>query len=319
MSTKTILMTGGGGAGTIAATKILKKSGKYRVILCDMDKWAAGLRFADKAYVIPAGNDEQFIDVVKNIILKEHVDVFVPLVDEEILKSYELKKVFPDLNILLPEYDFSKIVLDKWQLIKNLKKFNIPCPKTSLASEICKDLEYPIIMKPRRGRGSRNVMEIKSRKQIDAYKSLFNLSEDKILIQEKIKGKEFTVSVVVNRNGDVLAVVPKEVICKRGVTITAVTRQNSTIQNLCIELQKKLKANGPFNVQLILRDDGIPVIFETNPRYSTTIALTMAAGVNEIDILIENQHYSGELLPFEENLLMARFYDQLYFEQESTG
>ena len=312
-------MTGGGGAGTIAATKILKKSGKYRVILCDMDKWAAGLKFADKAYILPAGDDERFIDVVKNIILKEHVDVFVPLVDEEILKSYELKKEFPDLNILLPEYDFSQMVLDKWWLIKNLKKFGMPCPKTYLASEPCEDLEYPIIMKPRIGRGSRNVMEIKSKEQVSAYKLLANLSEDRILVQEKIKGKEFTISVVANKNGDVLAVVPKEVICKRGVTITAVTRQNSTIQNLCIEIQEKLKANGPFNVQLILRNDNVPVVFEINPRYSTTIALTMAAGVNEIDILIENQHYSGELLLFEENLLMARFYDQLYFKQESIA
>lgn len=319
MSTKTILMTGGGGAGTIAAAKILKKSEKYRIILCDMDKWAAGLKFADKAYILPAGDDERFIDVVKNIILKEHVNVFVPLVDEEILKSYELKKVFPDLNILLPEYDFSQMALDKWQLIENLKKFNIPCPKTYLASEPCEDLEYPIIMKPRRGRGSRNVMEIKSKEQANAYELLFNLSEDKILMQEKIKGKEFTISVVANKNGDVLAVVPKEVICKRGVTITAVTRKNLYIQNLCIEIQKKLKANGPFNVQLILRNDGIPVIFEINPRYSTTIALTMAAGVNEIEALIENQDYSGGLLPFKENLLMARFYDQLYFKQEGIG
>src|SRR3989338_44988 len=319
MSIKTILMTGGGGAGTIAAAKILKKSGKYRVILCDMDKWAAGLKFADKAYILPAGDDESFIDVLKNIILKEHADVFVPLVDEEILKSYELKKAFPDLNILLPEYDFSQMAFDKWQMIESLKKFDMPYPKTYLASEPCEDLEYPIIMKPRRGRGSRNVMEIKSKEQVSAYKLLFNLSEDKILVQEKIKGKEFTISVVVNKNCDVLAVVPKEVISKRGITITAVTRQNSAIQNLCIEIQEKLKANGPFNVQLILRNDGIPVIFEINPRYSTTIALTMAAGVNEIDVLIENQHYSGELLPFEENLLMARFYDQLYFKQESIA
>ncbi|MFC1624237.1 ATP-grasp domain-containing protein [Candidatus Omnitrophota bacterium] len=319
MSIKTILMTGGGGAGTIAATKILKESGKYRVILCDMDEWAAGLKFADKAYVLPAGDDERFIDVVKNIILKENVDVFVPLVDEEILKSYKLKNEFPDLNILLPEYDFSQMALDKWRLIENLRRFDIPCPKTYLASGPCEDLEYPIIMKPRIGRGSRNMMEIRSREQIEAYKILFDLSEDKILVQEKIKGKEFTISVAVNKDGDVLAVVPKEIIYKRGITIKAVTRQNRGIQDLCLEIQKKLKANGPFNVQLILRSDGLPVIFEVNPRYSTTIALTMAAGVNEIDILAENQSYSGQLLPFEKNLLMARFYDQLYFKERSKA
>ncbi|MBI4244273.1 MAG: ATP-grasp domain-containing protein [Planctomycetes bacterium] len=313
---KTIFMTGGGGSGTIAAAKCLKETGKYRIILGDADKWAAGLKFADKSYVLPAGKDERFIDVMKNLIAEEKVDVLVPLVDAELLKSYEIKKYFPNLMILLPEYYFTKTVLDKWLLFEKLKECHLPYPKTHLFSEGCKDLDYPFILKPRSGCGSRNVMEIKSRQQQEAYKIVSGLPEDEILIQEKIKGREFTVSVVVNKNGEVLAVVPKEVIYKRGITITAITRKNNDIQNLCQQIQKKFKANGPFNVQLILRDDGVPIVFEINPRYSTTIALTMEAGVNEIDVLIENKKYSGKLLPFKENLIMSRFYDQLYFEED---
>lgn len=311
---KTIFMTGGGGAGTIAATAFLKKTGKYRVILGDMDKWAAGLKFADKAYILPAGKDEQFINVVKKIIAQEDVDVFVPLVDAEILKCYQLKTYFPKLIILLPEYYFAKTVLDKWLLIGKLKDCHLPCPETHLFSHGCEGVDYPLIFKPRMSCGSRNVMEINSHEQRDACKILSGLSEGEILLQEKIKGKEFTVSVVVNKKGEVLAVVPKEVIYKRGITITAITRRNIDIQNLCKQIQKELKANGPFNVQLILRDDGIPIIFEINPRYSTTIALTMAAGINEIDVLVEDRAYSGEMLPFKENLIMSRYFDQLYME-----
>ncbi len=312
---KTIFMTGGGGAGTIAATKFLKELGKYRIILGDMDKWAAGLRFGDKYYILPAGKDEQFIDVVRDIIIKEHVDVFIPLVDEEILKSYKLKKDFPNLTILLPEYNFAKVALDKWILIKELKEVGIPYPKTYLANDEYVEIEYPFNAKPRIGRGSRKVMEIKSKKQLEAYKVLSDLNGDEILLQEKIEGKEFTVSVVVYSDGNILAVVPKEVIYKRGITIVAITRANKEIENLCIEIQNRLKANGPFNVQLILREDGVPIVFEINPRFSTTIALTMAAGVNEIDILIPGQKYSGGLLPFKKNLVISRFYDQIYFKE----
>ena len=309
-------MTGGGGAGTIAATKILRASGNYRVILGDMDKWAAGLRFADKSYILPAGNDERFIDCVRDIIRKEKVDVFIPLVDEEILKSYQLKDEFPDLNILLPEYEFSKTVLDKWNLIKVLEYCNLPYPKTYLASDSKADLDYPFIIKPRVGRGSRNVMEINKAIQVEAYKTLTCLAYDNILLQEKIKGKEYTVSVVVNKVGDVLAVVPKEVINKRGITITAITRENSEICSLCVDIQRKLKPNGPFNVQLIQRDDGVPVVFEINPRYSTTISLTMDAGVNDIEMLTENLKSPNGLFPFKADLVMTRFHDQLYFEEK---
>lgn len=313
---KTIFMTGGGGAGTIAAAKFLKKTGKYRIILGDMHKWSAGLRFADKAYILPAGKNKRFAETVAGIIKKEKVDIFIPLVDEEILKSYALKKDFPGLILLLPEYDFTKMALDKWFLIKKFEECDLPCPETRLGYENCKNLKYPFIVKPRVGRGSRNMMEIKSKKQLEAYRVLSGLNNNEILIQEKIKGKEFTVSSVVNRNGDVLAVVPKEIIYKKGITIAAVTRFNREIKNLCMEIQEKLNPNGPFNVQLILKNDGTPIVFEINPRYSTTIALTMAAGVNEIDLLAGNKKYSGNLLRFKENLVMTRFYDQLYFEEK---
>lgn len=312
---KTIFMTGGGGAGTIAAAKFFKKSGKYKIILGDMNKWAAGLTFADKSYVLPAAVDDSFIDTIKSIIIKEKVDVFIPLVDEEILKTYTLKDEFPGLMILLPTCDFAKMALDKWLLIKKFQEYELPFPKTYLAIEEPHGLSYPFIVKPRTGRGSRNVACLESPEQLSAYKMLFNLACDKILLQEKIEGKEFTVSVVVDKNNCLLAVVPKEIIYKKGVTIAAVTRKNEAIYKLCCEITTKLKPKGPFNVQLILRSDGVPMVFEINPRYSTTIALTMEAGVNEIELLLHEQLRGNRPAVFTENLVMSRFYEQIYFKE----
>jgi carbamoyl-phosphate synthase large subunit len=307
-------MTGGGGSGTIAASKFLKKN-NYRVILGDMDKWAAGLKFSDVSYVIPAGKDRNFISAVRDIIRKEKVDIFVPLVDEELLKSYELMNDFPNLRMLLPQYDFTQTVLDKLKLVEALKNNGFPYPSTRTLQDGLDDLAYPVILKPRMGRGSRNVMEINNVNQIQAYQSLLGLSNNEILIQEKIIGTEFTISVVVNRKGNILAVVPKQIINKRGVTIAAITRHNKKIENICIDLQEKLKANGPFNVQLILCDDGTPVVFEINPRYSTTMALTIAAGVDEIGLVVEDKQNNDGLIPFTKDLVMTRFYDQIYFEE----
>lgn len=310
---KTVLLTGGGGAGTIAAARSLKRLGNYKVILGDMYEWTAGLRFADKSYVLPAGGDERFIKAVEEIIVNEKVDVLVPLVDEEILKVYDFKKKFPKLKILLPESSFSEIVLDKMELVFMLKSLKLPYPKTRLALDSLAGLNYPVIIKPRRGRGSRNVMEINSKNQIQAYKVLTGMAEKDILIQEKILGKEFTVSVAVNEYGKVFAVVPKEIICKRGVTIAAVTRKNSHIEELCLNIQERLKPNGPFNVQLVLTEDNVPIVFEINPRFSTTIALTLEAGINEIDVLSNDKEYLECPMPYAENLVMTRFYDQLFF------
>jgi carbamoyl-phosphate synthase large subunit len=120
-------------------------------------------------------------------------------------------------------------------------------------------------------------------------------------VQTYIDGLEFTVSVTVWRDGVVRAVVPKEIICKKGITRLAVTRRNSRIDDVCRAVQNSLYADGPFNVQLrVDKTTGIPLIFEINPRYSTTVSLTIAAGVDEIGSLISYATGKTETMSFGE-------------------
>jgi carbamoyl-phosphate synthase large subunit len=94
---------------------------------------------------------------------------------------------------------------------------------------------------------------------------------------------EYTVSVVVWRDGKVRAVIPKKIISKQGVTKIAVTEKNKVIEKICYKIQESFKANGPFNVQLkIDLITGKPFVFEINPRFSTSVSLTIAAGVDEV-------------------------------------
>jgi carbamoyl-phosphate synthase large subunit len=95
------------------------------------------------------------------------------------------------------------------------------------------------------------------------------------------------VSVVVWRDGEVQAVVPKEIIVKKGITHLAVSRRNAKIDTLCRTIQHRLRADGPFNVQLRLDEKtGEALPFEINPRFSTTISLTIASGIDELEGLI---------------------------------
>jgi hypothetical protein len=87
-------------------------------------------------------------------------------------------------------------------------------------------------------------------------------------------------------DGEVQAVVPKQIISKVGVTKAAVTRRNDKIEALCKAIQKCFRADGPFNVQLVLDKDGEPWPFEINPRFSTSITLTNAAGADELGGLL---------------------------------
>ncbi|MBF0236026.1 MAG: ATP-grasp domain-containing protein, partial [Desulfamplus sp.] len=279
-SSKTVLLTGGGGTPIPALIKSLREQG-YRVLVVDMDPYASGLFLADKGIVIPPAKDSHFADTLKKICREEHVNILVPLVDEELLICSQLEG--DNLIVITPRSSFIEICLDKLKLAQTLVQVGIAVPETRLVSDGWEKIVYPQIIKPRTGRGSRGVQVVYSSSEIDLYLKDTPYKPEELLLQEYIDGTEFTTSVVVWRDGEIQAVVPKEIINKKGVTRLAVTRKNPQIDQLCRTIQEKLKADGPFNVQLRLSPkDGTPLPFEINPRFSTTITQTMAAGVDEL-------------------------------------
>ena len=280
----TILMTGAGGVAVPALIESLRKKG-YRVLAADMDSMAAGLYCADRGYVIPAGTSPDFLPAIRDICKKESVTAIVPLVDEELVSVLELER--DGVLVLLPRQEFVALCLDKYVLMQRLKELGITVPVTRLASDGADAMSFPVIVKPRRGRGSRGVGIVDSEESLNSFIKASPYATNELLIQEYIDGAEYTVSVVVWRDGEVQAVVPKEIISKRGITRIAVTRRNPKIESLCIRIQEQLKADGPFNVQLRFNaSNGEPFIFEINPRFSTSISLTIAAGIDELGGLL---------------------------------
>ncbi|RJQ23940.1 MAG: ATP-grasp domain-containing protein [Nitrospiraceae bacterium] len=303
----TILVTGAGGAAIPALIESLRKNG-YRVLAADMDPMAVGLYYADRGYVIPAGTSPDFIPALRDICRKESVTAIVPLVDEELVSALELER--DGLIVLLPRQEFVALCLDKYVLMQRLKESGITIPETRLASEGSDGMSFPLIVKPRRGRGSRGLKIVGSDQALRSHIESCPYSPDELLLQEYIDGPEYTISAVVWRDGEVQAVVPKEIISKRGITRMAVTRRNPAIESLCFSVQESLKADGPFNVQLRYDSKGRgPLIFEINPRFSTSISLTMAAGIDELGGLLSQAIFGRKSFMFgawREGIVMIR-------------
>lgn len=304
---KNILITGAGGSATPVLIKQLKESG-YNVTAVDANKNASGLLFSDKSYVIPKGSSNKFLPAIEKICEKNKIDAIIPLVDEELVKCCSLEE--KGIKTILPNKKFTEICLDKYFLMKELDKFGIQTPKTLLASDDYNELNYPLIIKPRIGRGSRGLGIITNDKDLDEYFNTSTYSLDDLIVQEYIEGTEFTISVVVWRDGELQTVVPKEIILKQGITKLAVTRKNKEIEDACRRTQEKLKANGPFNVQLIFNEkERKTYIFEINPRFSTSISLTATAGVNEMLILLEQALQNSpkrDINEWKENIVLIR-------------
>lgn len=304
---KKVLITGAGGAAIPGLIERLKNQ-DYIVMSADMDSHAVGLYFADKSFIIPPGNSIEFFNTILNICINEKIDAVIPLVDEELLKCKELEK--HNISVILPRYEFIETCLDKYTLMKFLENFNISIPKTKLAIHGYDGLAFPIVVKPRTGRGSRGLKIANSEQELLNHLETTDYAIETLLFQEYIEGTEYTVSVVVWKDGQVQAVVPKEIISKKGVTKLAVTRHNDKIDALCRKVQACLHADGPFNVQLRLDiKTGEPLIFEINPRFSTTVSLTIACGVDELGGLISQAIYgksSNQFTEWQDGVVLIR-------------
>lgn len=281
---KKILISGAGGSLFPYLFDVLED--KYEVHVMDSD-YKVSIMYKDKnVHIVPNVNNSNFeVEIIK-IIKENKIDFYIPLIDEEILKAIKIGKKL-NVKILSPSSDFVKICLNKYELMQVLKDKNISYIKTEFANNFTQTYDAPIFLKPNIGRGSRGIQKITSKEEMSAYFIMEDYSKEEVLVQPFIGGEEFTVSVTVNNLNQIIAIVPKLVFVKQGITKHAKCVNNKIIIDKCKEIVKELKPCGSFNVQLKLYNDEV-FIFEINPRFSTTLVLSIESGINEIDLNIAN-------------------------------
>ncbi len=278
-----ILLTGAGGVYVKHLIERLDRKIFNKIIIVDEDFKSIKKINADYKYQVPLGDRKKFLPKIKQIINKHSIKVIVSVVDEELQNILSLKK--QNLVLLQPNLNFTKMSLDKLRLCTELYKKKINKFKTYTLKNYKDEFSYPIILKPRVGRGSRGVHAIKNEKE---YKKILrkNLDKNNIIVQKKTEGDEYTVSVIVNNKNDDYKIVPKKIILKKSFTRKAVTEKNDYVIKKCKDVIKSFNPSGPFNVQCIANKKNVE-IFEINPRLSTSSTLTSAAGINEINTLVK--------------------------------
>ena len=300
-----ILLSGAGGVYVKELIKRLDRKLFDQIVIVDTDFKSLKKIEADYKYQVPLGNKKNFLPKILKIINKHNIRVLVSVVDEELQNILSIKK--SDLFLLQPNSFFTKICLDKFKLCTELYKKKINAFNTYELKDYRGEFGYPIILKPKVGRGSRGVHAIKNETE---YKKILKKINNKknIIVQKKTIGDEYTVSVVVNHKNNDYSIIPKKIILKKSYTRKAITKKNKFVIKKCEEIIKSFKPSGPFNVQCIAKNNKVE-IFEINPRLSTSSTLTSAAGVNEINILVKkklNRNFSIKNLKWRENIELNR-------------
>jgi len=318
-------VTGVGSTTALSVIKGLKKQNEFDVVIVGTDinerTSIAGSHFCDKFYrVPPAINETAYMHVLEAIANSESVDLLIPIVDIELEVIARNRDIIEKSTyLLLSSYDTIMTCADKFKVHEFFNNVGIPTPKTILVNDSVRvsnlitksGMNFPLIVKPRKGLGSRDVYEIRNEEELFLVKRL----KDPIL-QEMCLGQEYTIDVFYDGTARALisAVPRKRIETRSGISYKGETEKDAEFTEYARKIAEKLNIKGPANIQCFKA--GTEVRFtEVNPRFSGSLPLTMEAGVNTP--LFGLKMAAGDRLePVEDfkSVRMCRYWEEVFYE-----
>jgi len=253
--------------------------------------------------------DEGLSDHLLATIQEHNIDLVFPLQDEAIRLCAELSDVGAKVVASNPET--ADICFDKFEF----EDFIMGVLPNVYPVDIS---QYPKIIKPRFGFGSRNVRIANSLTDIMRWeKELGDRLYLDNVIQRKIEGVEYSVDSYFDRDCKWVQSVPRTRIrVGSGEVITSKTVYNPKLRSLTALVGEKLGIRGPSNTQWIVDKHGHPYIVEVNARFGGGYTLSMEAGMDTISF-IEYDYFgigkSRVIHPITYNLLLERSYRDHYY------
>ncbi|WP_373230219.1 ATP-grasp domain-containing protein [Cohnella sp.] len=297
----TVLFTNGLFSKTLAAVRSLGSRG-IRTITSDKTIWhTSGFsKYASKnvTYPNPKKSPGNFLDWLVTTIRKERCDVLFPMDDDTLEIVVANRKELDRLvRIVAPASSCYNIAADKGNTIRLAMERGIPCPKTVEISgqanhseddflEAIQIMEYPLVIKPRRSSGSRGIRIVHNRNEF--IKTLREIQEvyPNPIIQEWIPpGIKCDVCLCYDSKHKLVAsFVQKEI---RNFPIT---RGPSTVHESIwypelikhsTDLMKGIPWCGVVDVEYMIDPrSGVPKLMEINPRFWSSLHLSIRSGVD---------------------------------------
>jgi len=264
----------------LAFSQALKNHGlRGSVITTDMNSLSPGLYFSDRHYIVPLTTDPRYIPIIKTIAFKERIHLLVPTIDDElpVFGAHAAGFLEMGVRVAVSGRETGVVCNDKKLTYEFLRKRGVAMARTWLPGELSfTNLQYPLFLKPRRGRGSVGAHPIHNEKELRFF---LEYVLDPV-VQEYLPGREFTIDVLADFEGRVISVVPRErLVIRSGVSDRGRTWNNPALIDFAVRAAVALELRGPANIQVKWHEDNATA-FEVNPRFSGGIPLTIAAGAD---------------------------------------
>lgn len=306
-----ILITDGEYRAALAATRSLGRKG-YRIVVAARHErnLSSCSRFCSLGLSTPdpAKAGSEYSHAVRDIVIREKIDVVLPITEVSIYLLNEIREKFPP-NIIMafPPAEKMAVVSNKVELLKFAENLNVPIPHTYYLSRpidlppiINKIVHYPVVVKPalsrlptRNGRFlSGGVRYAASRAELDFLYQTSDILQYPSMIQEKIDGPGTGLFLLYDGDKSLATFSHRRLREKPPSGGVSVVCESVPLDEKMLEsADKLLKAVGWQGVAMVefKRDkkDGEAKLMEINGRFWGSLQLAVVSGVNFPSLYID--------------------------------
>jgi carbamoyl-phosphate synthase large subunit len=288
-------------------------------IAVDANALAPALYAADRHALVPRIDDADYVPALRSLVEQHDVKLVVPLTDlDQVVLAQEGDAL--GALVLLPAAETVERLADKYLAHVLFEELAIASPPTWLPNNVPDDAEFPLLVKARRGFGSRHIYRAEDRAQLGFFLGYTPVDS---IVQACLAGEEFSIDVFCDLDGRCLNAIPRTMIeSKGGESIKGMTIRDERLIELAREVAEKLRLVGPANIQCFREADGTHYLTDINPRFGGGFPLPLAAGGRYPELalaLARGERPEPRLGDFREGIVMTRFFSDLSLTPNGDG
>jgi carbamoyl-phosphate synthase large subunit len=288
-------------------------------VAADVNPLAPALYHADRHALVPRIEEDDYVPALCALVDEHDVRLVAPLTD---LDQVTLAQARDELSalVLLPDAEIVERLGDKYLAHLLFEELGIASPPTWLPNGVPDDASFPLLVKARRGFGSRHIYRAEDRAQLGFFLGYTPVDS---IVQARLAGEEFSIDVFCDLDGRCLNAIPRTMIeSKGGESIKGMSIRDEPLIELARDVAEKLRLVGPANIQCFREEDGSHLVTDINPRFGGGFPLPLAAGGRYPELalaLARGERPEPRLGDFREGILMTRFFSDLSLTQNGDG
>ena len=322
-----VLVLGVGGnvsQGILKALAISKVP--RRVIGACVNSLSFGLYTVDAAYISPLASDPAFLDWLIQLCRAEHVHAILSGVEPVLtILAGEVERIQAETGAICIVSTLECLAVGNDKLLTSqwLRDKGFVFPETVDAADsagveaLVRACGYPLIAKPRYGKGAHGVFELGSDEDLRSA-----MARNAYVIQEYLGDpcQEYTVGCFSDRDSRVRGALVMRRDLLEGTTYRAEAGYFPDVREAATRIAEALRPMGPCNIQMRRHCDR-PVCFEINVRFSGTTPIRARIGFNDVEAAL--LHYvlgqPASDLPLITKGIALRYWSEMYVSEEAKA